>query len=54
MTPITCSIADAAKALSVSRATIYNYLAESRIEAIKVGRRRLVKIDSIHKLVEAA
>jgi excisionase family DNA binding protein len=54
MQPITCSVADAAKALGVSRATIYNYLAEDRIKAVKVGARRLVKIDSVRQLVEVA
>ena len=54
MDPITCSVADAAKAIGVSRATLYNYMSEGKIAAVKVGGRRLVKIDSVKRLVEAA
>jgi excisionase family DNA binding protein len=50
MEPIFCSIADAGKAIGVSRATVYNWIAEGRIEAVRVGGRRLVKIESIRRL----
>jgi excisionase family DNA binding protein len=53
MEPLTCSIVSAADALSVSRVTIYNYLKDGKLEAVKVGGRRLVKIDSIKRLVGA-
>ena len=54
MDPICCSVADAAKAIGVSRATLYNYLNDGKIETVKVGGRRLVKIESVKRLVEAA
>jgi excisionase family DNA binding protein len=54
MEPITCSIHDAAKAIGISRATVYNHLRDGKIEAVKVGGRRLVKIASIRRLVGEA
>lgn len=51
MKPIACSTLDAAKMIGVSRATIYNWMKEGRIETSRVGGRRLVKIDSIKRLV---
>jgi excisionase family DNA binding protein len=54
MQSITCSIDAAAASLGMCRASIYNLIRDNKIEAVKVGRRRLVKIDSIRKLVEAA
>lgn len=54
MERICCSVADAAKAIGVSRATLYNYLADGKIDTVKVGGRRLVKIESVKRLVEAA
>jgi len=54
MEPICCSVLDAAKSIGVSRATIYNWMKEGRIETSRVGGRRLVKIESIKRLAEAA
>ena len=54
MEPVTCSVGDAAKAIGVCRATIYNYLGDGKIESVRVGGRRLVRIDSVRKLVGAA
>lgn len=54
MEPLFCSVADAAKTIGVCRATIYNWMSEGRIEASRVGGRRLVKIASIRRLAEAA
>lgn len=54
MQPITCSVNEAAKAIGVSRATLYNYINDGKIDSVRIGRRRLVKVSSIHKLVEAA
>ena len=47
----TVSINDAAKALGLGRTSIYAMLADGRLEAFKLGRRRLVKVDSIRRLV---
>ena len=54
MQPITCSVNDAARAIGVSRATLYNYLSAGKVESVRIGGRRLVKIASVRKLVEAA
>jgi len=48
-----CTVHESAETLRVSRATIYNWMREGRIETVKVGGRRLVKIDSIKRLVGA-
>lgn len=53
MSPITTSIADAAKALSLGRTSIYQLIRDGRLETVKLGRRTLVKVDSIHRLIEA-
>jgi excisionase family DNA binding protein len=46
------SINDAAKALSLGRTSIYVMIAEGRLEAFKLGRRTLIKAESIRRLVE--
>lgn len=52
MQKMTCSIADATVALGVSRATIYNWMADGKLETVKVGGRRLIPIASLNKLVQ--
>jgi excisionase family DNA binding protein len=52
MEPITTSINDAAKALSLGRTSIYALIREGRLETVKLGRRTLVKIASIRRLLE--
>ncbi len=54
MEPVACSVDDAARSIGVCRATIYNWIKEGRIEAARVGGRRLVKIESVKRLVAAA
>ena len=53
MEPITTSINDAAKALSLGRTSIYALIREGRLETIKLGRRTLVRIASIRRLLDA-
>jgi excisionase family DNA binding protein len=52
MQPLATSINDAAKALSLGRTSIYVLIREKRLETIKLGRRTLVKVDSIRRLIE--
>ncbi|WP_430419357.1 helix-turn-helix domain-containing protein [Phenylobacterium sp.] len=52
MEPITASINDTAKALSLGRTSIYALIPEGRLETVKLGRRTLVKIASIRRLLE--
>jgi len=53
MQPITCSVDDAAKAIGIGRVTLYKYIKTGKVESVRVGGRRLVKIDSIKRLVGA-
>lgn len=45
------SVNDAAKALGVGRTTVYGLINSKDLETIKIGRRTLVKMDSIRLLV---
>ncbi len=53
MDKLAYSINETAKALSLGRTSIYAMIADGRLEAFKLGRRRLVKADSIRRLIEA-
>lgn len=54
METIATSVNDAAKALGLGRTSIYQLIREGKLEAIKLGRRTLVKAASIRKLVDDA
>ena len=47
------SINETAQALSLGRTSIYSMIADGRLEAFKLGRRTLVKAESIRRLVAA-
>jgi excisionase family DNA binding protein len=51
MEPLAVSINDTAKALSLGRTSIYAMIADGRLEAFKLGRRTLVRAESIRRLV---
>ena len=53
MEQLACSINEAAKALSLGRTSIYALIGEGRLEVFKLGRRTLVKADSIRRLIDA-
>jgi excisionase family DNA binding protein len=53
MEPLAISINDAAKALSLGRTSIYGMIADGRLEAFKLGRRTLVRMESVRRLVAA-
>ncbi len=48
----TCSIAEACAAAGVGRTKLYELLDEGIVSAIKVGRRRLVRVNSLLALLE--
>ena len=54
MEAIATSIKDTAKALGLGRTSIYALIRDGRLETLKLGRRTLVKVDSIRRLLEQA
>ena len=54
MDSIAASVKEAAQALGVGRTTIYVLINEGKLETIKVGRRRLVKVNSLLRLLDAS
>jgi excisionase family DNA binding protein len=53
MEPLAVPINDTAQALGLGRTSIYAMIADGRLEAFKLGRRRLVKTESIRRLIAA-
>lgn len=51
MEALAVSINDTAKALGLGRTSIYAMIGDGRLEAFKLGRRTLVKAESIRRLV---
>ncbi len=52
MDPIAVSIAETGRALSLGRTTVYALINSGRLKTIKLGRRTLVMVESVHSLVE--
>ena len=46
-----CSITDAGKALGVGRSTVYGLITDNSLITVQIGRRRLVRMDSVRALV---
>lgn len=51
MDPIVVSVNGAAEALNLGRTSIYALIKEGRLHTVKLGRRTLIKIESIHALL---
>ena len=47
-------ILEAAKAIGVSRSSLYRLRAQGRLDTVKVGSRRLVPVEAIDALLEKA
>lgn len=47
---VLCSIPDAAKALGLGRSKTYELIAEGRLATVTIGRRRLVRVESVRSL----
>ena len=45
-----CSIHDAAHSLAVSRSKAYELISEGRLITVTIGRRRLVRTDSVRAI----
>jgi excisionase family DNA binding protein len=50
--PITANIADFCKITGIGRSTTYELLATGALDSLKIGRRRLIIIDSYRRLIE--
>jgi excisionase family DNA binding protein len=51
---LTCTIAEACEALGLGRTKLYELIDEGRLASITIGRRRLVVVRSLLKLLETA
>jgi excisionase family DNA binding protein len=51
MEPIAVSINEASKIIGLGRTSIYAMIADGRLQAFKIGRRTLVLVESIRRLV---
>jgi excisionase family DNA binding protein len=54
MTAISTTVKGAADMIGIGRTKIYELINDGKLETIKIGRRRLVKTDSIRALVDQA
>ena len=52
MEPLAVSINDASKALSLGRTSIYAMIGDGRLDAFKLGRRTLIRAESVRRLVD--
>jgi excisionase family DNA binding protein len=51
---LTCTIAEACEAVGLGRTKLYELIDEGRLDSITIGRRRLVVVRSLLKLLETA
>ena len=54
MDPITVTVDGAKKALGLGNTKIYELIGSGKLQTVKIGRRTLVKTDSIRALVDQA
>lgn len=54
MEAITISINQTADVLGIGRTSVYALIKKNRLEVVKLGRRTLVKVDSIKRLIDEA
>ena len=52
MEPLLVSIAETAKALSLGRTSVYELINAGALDTRKMGRRRLVTVESIKRLID--
>lgn len=54
MEPIVVSVYEAAKALNLGRTSIHKLMKSGELESVKLGSRRLIKADSVRRLIDNA
>lgn len=54
ISPLALSINETAKALGLGRTSVYALIGDGKLATIKLGRRTLVKVESIRRLIDAA
>lgn len=52
MEPLALTVADAVRLIGVGKTTIYRLIAQGRLSSIKIGRRKLVLMASVHELMQ--
>jgi excisionase family DNA binding protein len=53
MEPLTVTIAGARQALGIGTTKIYELIGDGRLQTVKLGRRTLIRTESIRALVES-
>jgi excisionase family DNA binding protein len=51
---ITCSVTEAQRLTGLGKTTIYSLLGEGKITSTRIGTKRLIHVDSLRRLLEAA
>ena len=51
---LTCSVAEACTAVGLSRSKIYELIAGGAVETVLIGRRRLVRVPSLKRLLSSS
>jgi excisionase family DNA binding protein len=54
MEPALCSVADAARMLGIGKTKTYSLIDDKLLDTVRIGSRRLVKVESIKRLVATA
>ncbi|WP_433908765.1 helix-turn-helix domain-containing protein [Sphingomonas yabuuchiae] len=54
MEVLTCTAIDAARSLGIGKTKLYELIGQGKLKTIKIGRRTLIKADSIRTLVDEA
>ena len=47
---LTCSVAEASKAVGLSRSKLYELMSGGEVQSVTIGRRRLVSVSSLMRL----
>jgi excisionase family DNA binding protein len=53
MDPVTITVEETKRALSLSHTTVYRLINAGRLKTVKIGRRTLITTDSIRALAES-